>query len=78
MEIVKQPQYKPVTDKRSKTRLSEFNHPNGDEYFGLGFQSKIQNTKHYRLQIDRPLEDSMFMGQDQYTTLSIFRGKRTP
>ncbi len=73
--MVIKPDYK---EDEKKTKITEINIPSFKDYLELGFKSKIRDTKHYRLYIDKELENSQFMGEDSYLTLDVTRGRRLP
>lgn len=56
--------------------FAEEQKPDPTKYMELGFRSKIRNTKHYRLQLDHELEKSSYMGDELFTTIKLFRGKK--
>ena len=71
--IIHLPRY--ISDKLNDTIL-EKDIPDASRYYCLGYKSKVRNTKHYRLHLEKPLEDSIYMGEDVFTTIDMFRGKR--
>lgn len=71
--VIRLPRYQ-SSKKNDTTQETEI--PDPSKYYCLGYKSKVRNTKHYRLHLDKPLEESIYMGEDIFTTIDMFRGKR--
>jgi hypothetical protein len=50
--------------------------PNPKFYLLLGYKTKKIDNRHYRFFMNTPLETSYYMGEDLYTSIDIFRGKK--
>lgn len=59
-----------------KMNLEEYGQPDQTKYRAVGYDSLNHRAKHYRLQLDGPLEDSEFTGKSIFNTIKIHRGKR--
>ena len=74
-KVIFEPEYKTTTQGGSR-REYEVKIPDPVKYMQIGFKTKVKNTKHYRLMLNEELENTDFMGDDVFTTIDIFRGKK--
>lgn len=56
--------------------MEEESIPDPTLYMPLGFKSKLRDTKHYRMHLNQELENSIYMGNEIFTTINIHRGKK--